>query len=146
MSTRAGAVKDYLQSKTKVTAILLKADGTSEEIKSDASSQTIRQLISGKATVIGEIEELHVVVLRSSDCTDTLKNKHQLPVPLCHGTFTGDYLLIRMDSTGQPVDLSLNEYTKYVEDHQTLTETAIKHFSTESLQIKSRSPFGSEAS
>jgi len=144
ISTRAGALKDYLASNDQVSAILLKADGTSEEIKSSTSSKQIRSLLSGKATVIGEIEDLHVLVVRSMDGGQT-KNQHQLPVPLCHGTFTGDYLLYRMDSDGKPVDLSLSEYTKFVEDHKTLTETAIKNFSTDSLQIKSRSPFGSEA-
>jgi len=144
MSTRAGALRDYLVNKEEVSAILLKADGTSEEIKSSTSSKQIRTLLAGKATIIGEIEDLHVLVVRSMDGGKN-KNQHQLPVPLCHGTFTGDYLLYRMDDCGKPVDLALSEYTKFVEDHKALTETAIKNFSTDSLQIKSCSPFGSTA-
>jgi len=131
-----------LRSKTKVTAIVLRADGSSEEIQSDLSSQQIRTLLAGRVTIIGEIEDLHTLVIRSSESKSSEKNQHQLPVPLCHGSFTGDFLLYRMDSNGEPVDLQLDEFQKYVEDHKTLTETAIKNYSTDSLQIKSHSPFG----
>jgi len=147
MSSRADSVKEYLEQKTEVTAILLKADGTSEEIKSSASSEHIRTLLCGKATVIGEIEDLQILVLRSIALDDTpkIENKHQLPVPLCYGTYSGDILLYRMDSNGNPVDLSLKEYTKYADDHKALTQTALKSYNTDTLQIKSHSPFGSEA-
>jgi len=142
LSSRAGAVRNHLQSKRKVTAVILRADGSSEEIRSDLSSQQIRALLSGRVTIVGEIEDLRTLVIRSSESGSTEKNQHQLPVPLCHGSFRGDFLLYRMDENGNPTDLKLDEFQKYVEDHKTLTETAIKNFSTDSVQIKSHSPFG----
>ena len=145
MSSRANTVKEYLLTQTEVNAIVLKEDGTTKEIKSTISSEQIRTLVSGRATIIGEIEDLQIVVFRALDAysPSSTPNKHQLPVPLCHDKYSGDYLLYRMDTEGKPTDLLLKEYTKYVEDHKTLTETAIKNYSTDSVQIKSQSPFGS---
>ena len=63
MSSRATSVKEYLLTQPPVHCILLKADGSSEEIKSSVSSEQIRTLLGGKATVIGEIEDLQIVVV-----------------------------------------------------------------------------------
>jgi len=147
MSSRASTMKEYLLTQPQVSCILLKADGTSEEIQSSVSSQDIRTLLAGKATVIGEIEELQVVVVRALIpwTPSQTANTHQLPVPLCQCKYPGDYLLYRMDTAGKPLDLSLKEYTKYIEDHKTLTATAIKNHTIDSVQIKAQSPFGSRA-
>jgi len=142
LSTRATQIKNYLQEKTEATAIVLKQDGSLEEISYAASSSATRKLLGGRPSVVGEIEELNVVVLQSLDSSNGGDaNKHTLPVPLCHHRAKGDYVVFRVDSEGKTGDVSLGEYQKYVEDHKTLTETAVKHYSAENEQIRRRSPF-----
>jgi len=146
LSSRASALKEYLQDKTEAKAIILKADGSSEEISFSASSAQTRSLLSSRPSIVGEIEELQIVVVKALDSSnDASSNKHTLPVPLCHDQSNGDYVLFRVDADGKVVDLSLSEYQKYVEAHKTLTETAVKQYNAANDQIKSHSPFGSDS-
>jgi len=146
LSTRASEIKDYLQQKTEVKAILLKQDGTVEEISYDASSTGTRKLLSGRPSIIGEIEDLEVVAVKSlSTTTSGTVNKNTLPVPLCNNKGEGDFVLFRVDSTGKAADVTLAEYTKYVDDHKALTATAMKNYSTDGDVIRSNSPFDTTA-
>ena len=138
-----------MQQKTEVKAILLKQDGTVEEISYDASSMGTRKLLSGRPSIIGEIEDLGVVAVKSLSTTTTTSgavNKNTLPVPLCNDKGEGDFVLFRVDSTGKATDVTLAEYTKYVDDHKALTATAMKNYSTDGDVIRSNSPFDTTAS
>merc|ERR1719187_3173757 len=97
LSTRASEIKDYLQQKTEVKAILLKQDGSVEEISYDASSSGTRKLLSGRPSIIGEIEDLQLVAVRSLTASPgSGANQHTLPVPLCNSKSPGDYVLFRV--------------------------------------------------
>lgn len=146
-STRAAAIKEYIKDTTEVKAIVLKSDGTSEEISFSASSNETRKLLSGRPSIVGEIEDLQIVVVKALDISsESALNKNKLPVPLCHSQSRGDYVLFRVDGSGKAVDVSLKEYAKYVADHKTLTETATKQYNAENELISTRSPFGSDSS
>jgi len=146
LSTRAAAIKEYIKDTTEVKAIVLKSDGTSEEISFSASSNETRKLLSGRPSIVGEIEDLQIVVVKALDISsESALNKNKLPVPLCHSQSRGDYVLFRVDGSGKAVDVSLKEYAKYVADHKTLTETATKQYNAENELITSRSPFGSDS-
>jgi len=140
LSSRASEMKAYLREKSSVKALLLKQDGSTEAIDYDASSSSTRSLLGGRPSIIGEIEELQVVAVQSARQamgSGLAENKHTLPVPLCHNRGSGDYVLFRVDSEGVAVDVTLAEYTKYVEDHKTLTATAVKNHSNENEPIRS---------
>jgi len=140
LSSRASEIKAYLREKSSVKALLLKQDGSTEAIDYDASSSSTRSLLGGRPSIIGEIEELQVVAVQSARQamgSGLAENKHTLPVPLCHNRGSGDYVLFRVDSEGRAVDVTLAEYTKYVEDHKTLTATAVKNHSNENEPIRS---------
>jgi len=140
LSSRASEMKAYLREKSSVKALLLKQDGSTEAIDYDASSSSTRSLLGGRPSIIGEIEELQVVAVQSARQamgSGLAENKHTLPVPLCHNRGSGDYVLFRVDSEGRAVDVTLAEYTKYVEDHKTLTATAVKNHSNENEPIRS---------
>jgi len=144
LSSRASDIKEYLRERTAVKAVLLKQDGSTEEISYDASSSSTRSLLGGRPSIIGSIEELNLIVVQSLEQSPSASlNKHILPVPLCHNKSDGDYLVFRVDSQGKAADVSLKEYEQYVEDHKTLTTSAIKQFSADSVRIKSNSPFTS---
>jgi len=140
LSSRASEMKAYLREKSSVKALLLKQDGSTEAIDYDASSSSTRSLLGGRPSIIGEIEELQVVAVQSARQamgSGLAENKHTLPVPLCHNRGSGDYVLFRVDSEGRAVDVTLAEYTKYVEDHKTLTATAVSNHSNENEPIRS---------
>jgi len=148
LSSRASDIKEYLRERTAVKAVLLKQDGSTEEISYDASSSSTRSLLGGRPSIIGEIEELQLVVVQSvghSMSSGLNENKHTLPVPLCHHRGSGDLVLFRVDSGGRAGDVSLSEYQKYVDDHKTLTATAVKNHSNDNEPIRSNSPFDSTA-
>jgi len=142
LSSRASDIKTYLQQESSVQAIVLKHDGSTQAVSYDSSSAGTRRILSGKPSVVGEIEELNLIVLQSLEISknDSL-NQHTLPVPLCHHHAHGDYVLFRVDAEGNAGDISLEEYQKYVEDHKTLTETAIKNYNNDEEPIRSHSPF-----
>lgn len=143
-SQRADDIKLFLDDKSTVTAISLLADGSSKEISYETSSTSTRKLLSGRPSIVGEIEDLNLIVVQSlrQSPTATL-NKHTLPVPLCHNKSDGDYLLFRVNAQGKVVDVSLKEYEQYVEEHKALTASALKQYSADSVRIKSNSPFAS---
>lgn len=119
MSERACDIKKALQTKQEVTAVLLKPNGESEEIKYDSSSTAANKLLNGRPTIIGELDEAQIVIARAlnqSSCGEP--NTHSLPAPFGSKQFNGNYLLFRVDAKGNTVDLTLKEYTDYAENHK----------------------------
>jgi len=123
MSQRASDIKKALLMKQQVTAVLLKPDGESEEIKYDSSSKSANTLLNGRPTIIGEFEEAQIIIARAlnqSTCGEP--NTHTLPAPFGSAQFNGNYLLFRVDAEGNTVDLTLKEYTEYAETHKADTD------------------------
>ena len=108
----------HIEGKTEVQAILLKEDGTVEQISYDASSSNTRELLSELPVVIGAIKNLDLVAVPSlSKSTSCSVHRYTVPVQLCIvGTVSGEYVLIRVDSAGKTGDVTLAEYMKYVEE------------------------------
>merc|ERR1719266_2851073 len=65
LSSRASAVKKSLRSKQEVDAIILKPDGSAEQIKYNTSSKQANKLLNGRPTIIGELEGIQTVIARS---------------------------------------------------------------------------------
>eukprot|EP01084_Bolivina_argentea_P289507 497164_1 len=65
LSKRAARVKEELNRNEIVSAVVLKADGSSEEIKYKTSSKEVNQILGGRPTIIGELEEISVIIVRS---------------------------------------------------------------------------------
>jgi len=147
LSLRASQMKEYLSRSALVKAVLLRSDGSSEEISYDGTSVGTRKLLQGRPSIIGEIEDLQVVAVGvngSVSAQNRKQNQHTLPVPLCNnkrGSLRGDLVLFRVDGGGAPSDLTLQEYQQYVDAHKTLTATAVKNYSADGEQIQSNSPF-----
>ena len=119
LSERAFDIKQTLQTKKQVTAVLLKPNGESEEIQYDSSSKAANQLLRGRPTIIGELDEAQIVIARAlnqSTCGEP--NQHTLPAPFGSKQFNGNYLLFRVDAEGSTIDLSLEEYTDYAAQHK----------------------------
>jgi len=136
MSERACDIKKALQTKQEVTAVLLKPNGESEEIKYDASSTAANSLLNGRPTIMGELDEVQIVMARAlnqSSCGDL--NTHTLPAPFGSLQFNGNYLLFRVDAEGSTIDLTLKEYNDYAETHK--AEPA-KATDVDSMFIKSQ--------
>lgn len=146
LSSRAQKVKDSLKRKCVVKAVLLKVDGSSEEIEYDTSSKQANQLVGGRPTIIGEFEELNVIIVRSLNQSLGELNRHILPVPFCNKQFNGNYLLYRVDIQGNAVPFTLKQYEKFAADNKTLTENARKNFNPiENQEIKAKSTFCSNS-
>eukprot|EP00484_Ammonia_sp_Unknown_P018929 CAMPEP_0197027222 /NCGR_PEP_ID=MMETSP1384-20130603/7176_1 /TAXON_ID=29189 /ORGANISM="Ammonia sp." /LENGTH=766 /DNA_ID=CAMNT_0042456035 /DNA_START=115 /DNA_END=2412 /DNA_ORIENTATION=+ len=147
LSARAQKIKDSLKQKSLVKAVLLKADGSAEEIDYDTSSKQANQLVNGRPTIVGELEDLNAVIVRSlSQTADKDLNQHQLPVPFCNKQYYGNYLLYRVDAAGNAVDLSLKQYAQFVEANKKLTENARKNYNPiDNQEIHSQSSFNSNS-
>jgi len=138
LSERALDIKQTLQSKKQVKAVLLKPNGESEEIEYDSSSKTANQLLKGRPTIIGELDEAQIVIARAmNQSTCGTANQHTLPAPFASAQFNGNYLLFRVDATGSTIDLSLKEYADYVAQHK---DDATKARDLDSTFIKSQCP------
>jgi len=145
LSQRADAIKLYLQETSKVQAICLKADGSSEEISYDTTSTATRQLLSARPSIVGEIEDLQLIVVQSMEQSNSEPlNTHTLPGPLGQYKSNGNYLLFRVNSEGKAVDVTLKEYQQYVEASKPVAGTATV-FNSENVPIKSNSPFASNS-
>jgi hypothetical protein len=129
LSARALKVKQALRQKVDVDAVVIRPDGSLEQIKYNGSSKQANEVLNGRPTIIGELESIQTVIVRSlnqSSCGK--KNETVLPVPFCNKSFNGNYLLYRVDAKGNPINLSVAQYEKYVADNKTLTEQARKNF------------------
>jgi len=141
LSARALKVKQAMRAKVEVDAVVIRPDGSLEQIKYNGSSKQANEILSGRPTIIGELESIQTVIVRSLNQSSCGKaNEHVLPVPFCNKSFNGNYLLYRVDAKGNPINLSVAQYEKYVADNKTLTEQARKHFNpVEAQEIKAHS-------
>ena len=147
LSSRAQRVKQSLRSKIEVSAVILKADGTAQEVKYNGSSKQSNVILGGRPSIVGEYEELGVVIVRSLNQSQGELNKTVLPVPFCNKQYRGPYLLYKVDKDGLPSDLRLDEFQKFEKKNKGLTETAKKNFNPiEDQQISSKSSFSSNSS
>jgi len=108
LSQRASQMGEYLRSTKTVTAVLLRADGSTEEIPYDTSSTQTRELLGGSASVVGSIEGLDAIIVRAKSSFGE-RNAHSLPGDVKDG-HRGDYLIYRADAEGTAADLTLSEY------------------------------------
>eukprot|EP01084_Bolivina_argentea_P289154 496455_1 len=128
LSTRAWRIKEYLNKTKEIDAVLLKADGSSQQIKCIPSSKQINKILNGRPTIIGELEEINAIIIRSLKKNIKLKyNQNILPPPYCNHRFYGNYLLFCVDSVGNPVSLSLKQYQIFVDEKQNLIQKMIKN-------------------
>ena len=139
LSSRAQRIKNSLKKTNVVSAVLLKADGTCEEIKYNTSSKQANTLVNGRPTIIGELEDIQVIIVRSLSSCGPL-NKHILPVPFCNKKYNGDYLLYRVNVEGNPINLSLKDYKNYELTNKKLTEQAMKNYNPVDNQEIRRKP------
>ena len=148
LSSRAQRIKQSLRSKMEVSAVLLSEDGTSSEILYNGTSKQANIILGGRPTIIGEYEELGVIIVRSLNQSINKKlNKTILPVPFCNFQYNGPYLLYKVDNNGNPSNLRLEEYKKFEKLNKALTESARKNFNPiEDIQIKPKSLFTSNSS
>eukprot|EP00485_Elphidium_margaritaceum_P014952 CAMPEP_0202725846 /NCGR_PEP_ID=MMETSP1385-20130828/184308_1 /ASSEMBLY_ACC=CAM_ASM_000861 /TAXON_ID=933848 /ORGANISM="Elphidium margaritaceum" /LENGTH=780 /DNA_ID=CAMNT_0049392051 /DNA_START=69 /DNA_END=2411 /DNA_ORIENTATION=+ len=145
LSVKAQDIKERMQRIEDVDAVLIKPDGSLQQIKYNGSSKMANDLLSGRPTIVGELEGIQTVVVRAlnqSNCGAL--NETVLPVPFCNKTFNGNYLLYRVDAEGSPADLSVALYEQFVAQNKTLTEQAQKNFNPiDEQEIRTKSAFNS---
>jgi len=148
LSLRAMQAKQSIISKKIVKAVVIPPDDEPTEISYNTSSKQANKILNGRPTIVGELEQIRVVIVRSlnqKNCGPL--NKNILPVPFCNKSYNGNYLLYRVDAQGNSLDFTLSEYTKFVSANKTLTEQARKNFNPiDGQEIGSNaSPFGSNS-
>eukprot|EP00487_Bulimina_marginata_P009878 TRINITY_DN445_c0_g1_i3.p1 TRINITY_DN445_c0_g1~~TRINITY_DN445_c0_g1_i3.p1 ORF type:complete len:205 (+),score=20.96 TRINITY_DN445_c0_g1_i3:119-733(+) len=140
-------MKQNIKRQEEVSAVLLKPDGTMQEIKYATNSKQAAKLLNGRPTIIGELEEIQVVIARSlnqKNCGD--RNQNILPVPFCNKQYNGNYLLYRVDAKGNSIDFRVKQYEQFVAKNKKLTEQARKHYdAVDSREIRAQSPFTSNS-
>ena len=149
LSSRAQRVKQSLREKVEVLAVLLKEDGTSQEIKYNGSSKQAQIILGGRPTIIGEFEEIGVIIVRSLNQSSSGKklNKTILPTPFCNKQFNGPYLLYKIGRDGIPSNFRLTEYVQFEKQNKGLTESARKNYNPIDDQvIKTKSSLSSNSS
>ena len=147
LSKRALKIKQTLKEKKNVTAVLLLEDGTSKEIIYNGSSSQVNSILGGRPTIIGELEDIQCIIVRSLNQSQGELNKNVLPVPFCNMQFKGPFLLYKVDKNGNPSDLPLVTYEKFREMNKALTETAKKNYNPiDDLPVKVQSSFNSNSS
>jgi len=136
LSTRASQMKSAINSQETVKAVVLSPDGSASEISYSTNSKQASKVLSGRPTIIGQLEDIGVVVARSLNQSGQ-PNKNVLPAPLSNASFNGNYLLFAVDSEGFSKDFSLGEYEKYSQSKKSETEQAQKEFDGKQISIKS---------
>jgi len=116
------AIKDIVFSMMKETgplvrALLLKADGSRQEIKYDSTPRNdhISKILGGSPTILGQLPgNLDGVILTkkySPDPLVDLPNKHTVVAP--YGQVLGDVFVTRLDEDIQPQHFGIQEYETY---------------------------------
>ena len=98
-----------------VCAILInEEEGEMREIDLDISPDRneIYNILEGRATFVGQWEELDVVIIKRASDTGTL-NVNKLPSPFDKETILGPILLVRMDENSDSQDFALSEYMDF---------------------------------
>jgi len=100
-----------------VSAVLLKADGTVEEVKYDTTPKAneISKFLGGAPTIVGQWDQIGgVVVCKKREVTDEdEKNHHLLRFPLHQELIKGHLFCVRMDENANAVDFSKAEYEEF---------------------------------
>ena len=94
-----------------VACIILRANGTSEEIVED--HRKLGAVLGGQPTVIGGIVSLGVMGVALKDSKGK-RNKHALPATW--DTVKGDIVLFRVSDDGAPAPFQLAEFKKWVKE------------------------------
>jgi len=144
LSTRATQIKHAINKQETVKAVVLSPDGSASEISYSTNSAQARKILSGRPTIIGQLEEIGVVMVRCSDQSECgPANKNVLPAPFCNASYNGNILLFAVDSKGFSADFSLSDYEKYSKEKASETAKAQKEFDGAQISIKSAlgSPF-----
>jgi len=99
--------------------LLSAAKGTTTEIDVDMTPKTnnCAKLLGGQPTFIGQWPEIGVILMMARDApAGSVKNTIKLPYPfhkIPDGEIVGDILLVRMDDSSNPADITLAEYEKF---------------------------------
>ena len=100
-----------------VTVVMLRADGSMEEIVLDMSPklQLVAKEIGGSVGFLGQWEMLEVVLVIRGDQDDekVAINSHKLQPPFHDASVRGDIMLMRNNEEGIPVDFTLKEYQTF---------------------------------
>lgn len=115
ISTRAEKIGSILASGSTVSAVLLKNDGSLEELKYDStpSKHSAISILNSRPTIVGSIESINVIILRGLD-SNSNTNQHSLPKPFARSSYPGDYLLLKVNKDGNIENFSKKEYEEYV--------------------------------
>ena len=117
---------------------MLSPDGSASEISYSTNSAQAHKILGGRPTIIGQLEQIGVVIVRSLDQSSCGPlNKNVLPAPFCNASYNGAYLLFAVDSDGFSKDFSLSEYEKYSKERESETERAQKEFDGNGKQLVS---------
>jgi len=148
LSSRAEQAKQSMKKMENVKAVVIPPDSEPKEISYNTSSKQANKILNGRPTIIGELEQIQVVIVRSlnqKNCGPL--NKNILPVPFCNKSYNGNYLLYRIDAQGNAKDFTLSEYTSFVQTNKKLTEQAQKNYNPiDGQEIgHNKSPFGSNS-
>ena len=101
-----------------VKCVLLKMDGSSEEIKLDMSPRLklSQATLGGEITFLGQWETIEtiIVIRKDQQASKKLKlNKHKLQPPFHNAKVYGDILLMCSDEHGDPKDIALKDYISF---------------------------------
>eukprot|EP01083_Nonionella_stella_P239681 838659_1 len=150
LSERALKIKKNQNKTDEIDAVLLKHDGSSVQIKCVTTSKQVNEILNGRPTIIGEYEDIGVIIIRSLNQSNYNEEKeelntHILPAPFCNKHFYGNYLLFRIDSTGNVCNFSLKEYEQFVYKNRDSTEKILKNTnnynSVDNVEISKKSQF-----
>jgi len=116
-----------------IPAVVLKADGTVEEVQYDTTPKAnkIQDFLGGAPTIVGQYSLLNgVVVLKQREpSSDLPENKHQpLRFPLHNEPkVLGPLFLVRMNENATPVAFTKKEYEEFVAKRDEDAELIKKH-------------------
>ena len=98
-----------------VAVVVLRADGSCDEAKID--HRKVGELLGGTPTVVGALRFLSAQAVSRRGAKGSF-NKHALPADSFEPGIKGDIVLLRTDddSAGTPLDLTVVEYNKWVDD------------------------------
>ena len=100
-----------------VSCVILRADGSQEEIKLDTSprKRQAEDFLGGACTMLGEWSEQMVVLIARQDYEDASQSlsQHKLQPPFHAYKIHGDILLMKLGEDSTPLNYTLTEYTEF---------------------------------
>ncbi|ETV93162.1 hypothetical protein, variant [Aphanomyces invadans] len=104
-----------------VQCVLLKADGTMEQVTVDMTpqKQEVKALLGGACHFLGQYEDIEVFLMCNPDAQDddsvpVTKQKMQPPFHGRLGEIRGDILIFRTDASGEQQDFTVDEYKSFL--------------------------------